>query len=114
MPKPNNSGMCSKLYWRTHNTEIEENFGYTNTQIGAHSWRKAAHAKLSCGSTSGPSSAAACIRGGHSIGSTRDVHVVQERASDEYCGKILSGLPEHDASFSVSYPDVSVPVQRLC
>ena len=93
--------------------KTEENIGYKITQIGAHSWRKAAHTKLSCGSTSGPSSAAACIRGGHSIGSTRDVYVVQERASEEYCGKILSGLPEHDARFSVSYPDVSTTVQRI-
>ena len=93
---------------------MEKDFGFKITQIGAHSWRKAAHTKLSCGSTSGPSSAAACIRGWHSIGITHGVSVVKERISDKYCGKILLGLPEHDARCSVSYPDVSTMVQRLC
>ena len=75
---------------------------------------KIADTKLRCGSTLGPSSAAACARCGRSIGSTRDVCVIQERASDKYCGKIMLGLPEHDARFSVSCPDVSATVQRLC
>ena len=99
-----------KLVLLKHKDMIEKDFAFKIGQIGVHSWRKAAHTKLNCGSTAGPTSAAACIRGGHSIGSTRDVYVVQEKASDEYCGKILAGLPEHSAEFSVSYPDVSFVV----
>jgi hypothetical protein len=102
-----------KVVLLKHEYEIENQFGFKITQIGVHLWRKAAYTKLNCGSISGPTSVAACIRGGYSIGSTRDVYVAQEKASDEYCGKILSGLPEHDARFSVSYPDVSVTARRL-
>ena len=73
--------------------------------ITLHSWRKCACTKLNCGSTAGPSAAAACIREGHSIGSVRNVYIAQERASDEYCGKLLSGLPVNSEEFAVSYPD---------
>jgi hypothetical protein len=65
---------------------------------------------MSCGSTAGPTNSAACIRGGHSIGAVRDVYVVQEKASDQYCGRILAGLDELSAAFAVSYPDF-VPIE---
>ena len=85
--------------------EIERDFGFNVDDIGIHSWRKCAHMKMNCGSTVGPTNAATCIRGGHSIGSTRSVYVVQEQASDEICGRILAGLPEHSAEFAASYAD---------
>ena len=64
---------------------------------------------MNCGSTAGPTGASACIRGGHSMGSNRDVYIAQEKASDTYCGRILQGLPEHSPEFAVSYPDF-VPI----
>ena len=67
--------------------------------------QKCACKNSNCGSTAGPSAAAACIREGHSIGSVRNVYIAQERASDEYCGKLLSGLPVNSEEFAVSYPD---------
>ena len=67
---------------------------------------------MSCGSTAGPTNSAACIRGGHSIGAVRDVYVVQEKASDQYCGRILAGLDELSAAFAVSYPDF-VPIEVM-
>lgn len=94
-----------KIVMETHKEEIMNRFGFRIEDIGVHSWRKAAHTKLNCGSTAGPTAAAACIRGGHSIGTTRNVYVVQERASNEYCGRILAGLPLDKAEFAVSYPD---------
>ena len=88
---------------------IEEDFGFDISDIGVHSWRKCAHTKLNTGSTAGPSGASACIRGGHSMGSNKDVYIAQEKASDTYCGRILQGLPEHSPEFAVSYPDF-VPI----
>lgn len=46
---------------------IQTKYGFDPDDIGVHSWRKAAHTKMSCGSTAGPTNSAACIRGGHSI-----------------------------------------------
>ena len=76
-----------KIVLLKHKVEIEEKYSFKITQIGGHSWRKAAHTKLNCGSTAGPSSAAACLRGGHTIGGSRDVYMVQEKASDDYYGR---------------------------
>ena len=88
-----------------HKREIKSKFGFDIRDIGVHSWRKGAHTKLNTGSTSGPSGAAACIRGGHTIGGSKDVYIAQEKASDTYCGRILQGLPEHEPEFAVSYPE---------
>ncbi|KAL7509504.1 hypothetical protein ACHAXN_010960 [Cyclotella atomus] len=94
---------------KKHKTIIERDFGFDIQDIGVHSWRKCAHSKLNTGSTAGPSGAAACLRGGHSMGKNRDVYIAQEKASDTYCGRILQGLPEHSPEFAVSYPDF-VPI----
>ncbi len=91
---------------------IQKQYAFDPDDIGVHSWRKAAHTKMSCGSTAGPTNSAACIRGGHSIGAVRDVYVVQEKASDQYCGRILAGLDELSAAFAVSYPDF-VPIEVM-
>ena len=82
---------------------IESDFAFDIADIGVHSWRKCAHTKLNCGSTAGPSGAAACIHGGHSMGANK------EKATDTYCGRILQILPEHSPEFAVSYPDF-VPI----
>lgn len=50
-----------------HKDYIESEFGVNIQDIGVHSWRKCAHSKLNTGSTVGPSAAASCIRGGHSM-----------------------------------------------
>ena len=94
---------------KKHKTIIERDLGFDIQDIGVHSWRKCAHSKLNTGSTAGPSGAAACLRGGHSMGKNRDVYIAQEKASDTYCGRILQGLPEHSPEFAVSYPDF-VPI----
>ena len=98
------SDMVDKIK-NKYKTIIERDFRYELRDIGVHSWRKCAHSKLNTGSTAGPSGAAACIRGGHSMGKNRDVYIVHEKASDTYCGRILQGLPEHSPEFAVSYPD---------
>ena len=96
----------------THKEEIEREYGFDIRDIGVHSWRKCAHTKMNCGSTASPSNAATNIRAGHSNGSVRSVYIVQEKASDQYCGRILSDLPEHSAEFAVSYPDF-IPIDTV-
>ena len=88
-----------------HVTGIEQNYNIKVCDISIHSYRKCAHTRLNCGTTDGPSGAAASIRGGHSLGSIRNIYVQQEKASDYYYGRILSGLLVNDPKFAVSYPD---------
>ena len=88
-----------------HAAEIKKDYNIDPSEIGIHSYRKQAHTRLNCGTTDGPSGAAASIRGGHSLGSVKNVYVQQEKASDYYCGRILSGLPVNDVRFAVSHPD---------
>ena len=106
--------MVSKMCLE-HKTEIERKFGFDIDTIGVHSWRKCAHTKMNCGSTSGPIAPSACVRSGHSMGKNRDVYIVQEKASDKYCGRILVELPENSAEFAVSYTDFIAldPAQSL-
>jgi len=83
-------------------------FGYKIVDIGIRSFRKGAHTYMNNGSTSGPSGTATCIRGGHSIGGVRGLYVLHARAGDTYCGRVLSGLPQHKAEFAVSFADFTV------
>lgn len=39
------------------------------------------------------------------MGTNQDLYVVQEKASDQYYGRIVAGLPEHCAEFPVSDVD---------
>jgi hypothetical protein len=95
-------------YLKTILLEYEEElkeYGFSLDDIGVHSWRKGANTFMNSGSTAGPSGAATCIRGGHTMGSVRDIYVQQEKAGDHYCGRILAGLPINRPEFAVSYPD---------
>jgi hypothetical protein len=100
--------MVTKICIKYHDI-IKTKFGFDISEIGVHSWRKCAYTKLNCGSTAGPTGAAACIRGGHAMGGSKHVYIAQKKASDTYCGRILQGLPEHLPEFAVSYPDF-VPI----
>ena len=93
-----------------HEIELHHKFGYRIDEIGVHSWRKGAHTYMNSGSTAGPSAAATCIRGGHTMGAVRDIYVLHEKAGDHYCGRILAGLPINEARFAASHPDF-VPVE---
>jgi hypothetical protein len=97
------------LTLQRHKEELHQ-LGYTIEDIGVHSWRKGAHTYMNCGTTAGPSAAATCVRGGHTMGAVRDIYVLHEKAGDHYCGRIFAGLPVNDAMFAVSHPDFT-PVE---
>ncbi len=90
----------------------QSEFGVAEEDITMYSFRKASHTKLNCGSTAGPTAAAVCLREGHSLGGTRNPYIAQEKASDEYCGRIVAGLPLDKPEFAASYPDfIPIPIE---
>ena len=95
---------------KNHRIELQQKFGFEVEDLGVHSWRKGAHTYMNSGSTAGPSAAATCIRGGHTMGAVRDIYVLHEKAGDHYCGRILAGLPINEAKFAASHPDF-IPVE---
>ena len=61
-------GIILSYIKKKYKTIIERDYGISIDDIGVHSLRKCAHSKLNTASTAGPSGAAACLRGGHSMG----------------------------------------------
>ena len=98
--------VLKKLY-QEHADELDE-MGYHVSDLGTHSVRKGAITYLTSGTTDGPSSIAACIRGGWSMGRMLNVYCLYERAGDHLCGRILSGLPTLSPDFAVLPPDFYV------
>lgn len=90
----------------------ESKHGIPPDELTMYSFRKCAHTWLNCGSTAGPTHAAACLREGKSVGGTRDPYIAQEMASDRLTGRILAGLPINDPKFAASYPDF-IPIDVL-
>ena len=70
----------------------ESKFGYKIEDLTMYSLRKFAHTQLNCGSTAGPTSAAACLREGKSLGHARNPYIAVEGASDQFTSRILAGL----------------------
>ncbi len=87
-----------------HANEVNE-MGYAVEDLGPHSIRKGGTTYLTSGSTSGPTGSSVNIRGGWSHNSVRDVYMLYEKAGDQYCGRILAGLPLMTGDFAVLYPE---------
>ncbi len=87
-----------------HEKELNE-LGYAVDDLGPHSIRKGGTTYLTSGSTSGPTGSSVNIRGGWSQNSVRDVYMLYEKAGDQYCGRILAGLPLMTGDFALLYPE---------
>ena len=96
-----------KKVYMEHLDELNE-MGYRISDLGTHSIRKGAITYLTSGTTDGPSSIAACNRGGWSMGRMLNIYCLYERAGDHLCGRILSGLPTLSPDFTVLPPDFVV------
>jgi hypothetical protein len=72
-----------------------------------HSIRKGAGTYASSGTTAAgaPSSVAVNNRGGWTLGGSRDVYLLYERAGDQYVGRILSGMDDLSPKFGAICPD---------
>jgi hypothetical protein len=87
------------------NEKVVNDMGYAVDDLGPHSIRKGGTTYLTSGSTSGPTGSSVNIRGGWSHNAVRDVYMLYEKAGDQYCGRILAGLPVMSGDFSVLYPE---------
>ena len=85
--------------------KVVNDMGYAVDDLGPHSIRKGGTTYLTSGSTSGPTGSSVNIRGGWSHNAVRDVYMLYEKAGDQYCGRILAGLPVMSGDFSVLYPE---------
>ena len=93
-----------KKIYMEHEDEVKE-MGYHISDLGTHSIRKGATTYLTSGTTDGPNSIAACNRGGWNMGRVLNIYCLYERAGDQYCGRILSGLPTLSPQFAVLPPE---------
>ena len=87
-----------------HKDELRD-LGYNPGDVGVHSIRKGAGTYASSGTTAAPSSVAVNNRGGWTLGGSRDVYLLYERAGDQYVGRILSGMDVLSPKFGASCPD---------
>lgn len=76
----------------------ESQLGCSKHDIGTHSLRKGSGTFVS-GQIGGPSTTSICLRMGHSIGQTRDKYIFSEPGSDQFLGRLLSGLPYQNVEF---------------
>lgn len=83
---------------------ILRNYGINIDDIGAHSSRKGASTYMTSGSVSGPTQQAVNIRCGWRMSGVTDTYCRYEAAGDQYCGRILSGLPLFSFRFAVLPP----------
>ena len=80
------------------------NLGGEREFLGVHSIRKGAAKYASSGSTCGPSGAALNLRVGWTLGNVQDRYIKYEAAGDQYCGRVLPGLPVHSYKFAIIGP----------
>lgn len=87
-----------------HCKMLLENAGLVAAELGTHSLRKGSTTYTSSGSTEGPSFNSICQRAGWKLGTVQDKYLRFERASDEYTGRVVSGLPLQHEDFALLPP----------
>jgi hypothetical protein len=84
--------------------QLLERYGLEPEDIGPHSFRKGAGTYCSSGCTGGPSIVAILMRGGWEIGQVLDRYLRYSEAGDEFVGRVISGLPLSETSFTAPPP----------
>ena len=72
--------------------------------LGTHSFRKGSTTYTTSGSADGPSFNAVCQRAGWKLGTVQDKYLRWERASDNYAGRVVCGLPLDSDQFAILPP----------
>jgi hypothetical protein len=80
--------------------------GGEKKQLGTHSVRKGA-ASYCAGMVNGPSTVQVFLRAGWSLGNVQDRYLFAGAGGDQLTGRVLSGLPFNDSSFSSLPPHFS-------
>lgn len=78
--------------------------GIDPNDIGSHSGRKSGASYITSGTTAAPSTVSTKLRGGWSQEGQGDVYFHPDPATDQYIGRVLSGLPIMSADFAVLPP----------
>lgn len=78
--------------------------GLQPNDIGSHSGRKSSASFITSGTTAAPSTVSTKLRGGWSQEGQGDVYFHPDPATDQYIGRLVSGLPIHSADFAVLPP----------
>ena len=99
---------------------VMRNYGVDVGEIGAHSARKGAATYMTSGYVGGPMQQAVNIRCGWRMSGVTDTYCRYEAAGDQYCGRVVSGLPLFSFRFAVlpprfilDNPELQVALDRL-
>lgn len=79
--------------------------------VGAYSTRKGSTTYCTSGTTCGPSIISVCLRAGWAIGETLSRYLKKGDAGDQFCGRVVCGLPQLTADFAILPPHFK-PVDR--
>lgn len=88
---------------------VMQKYGINVDHIGAHSSRKGASTYMTSGVVGGPSFNAVNIRCGWKMPGVTDTYCRYEAAGDQYCGRVLSGLPLSSFRFATLPPKFIFP-----
>ena len=80
------------------------NRGIPFHNIGAYSTRKGASTYCTSGTTAGPSVVVVCQRAGWSMGPTLERYLKNGQAGDQFCGRVVCGLPQLTWQFATLPP----------
>ena len=72
--------------------------------VGAYSTRKGSTTYCTSGSINGPSIISVCLRAGWAIGPTLERYLRGADAGDQFCGRVVCGLPQLTKDFAVLPP----------
>jgi hypothetical protein len=103
-PEKRFSAILGKVLRGGDLTMVMEEHGLPCSKLGSHSMRKGSATYTSSGSAEGPSITSICNRAGWKISNVLDRYLKYERASDQYCGRVVSGLPLEDEKFALLPP----------
>ena len=85
-----------------------DTLGITHRNIGAYSTRKGSATYCTSGTTCGPSIIAVCLRAGWAIGKTLESYLRSAQAGDQFCGRVVCGLPVLSHLFAALPPHFKV------
>ena len=84
---------------------IERKYGIKISDIGGHSARKGASTYMTSGCVNGPMQQAVNIRCGWRMQGVTDTYCRYEQAGDQYCGRVVCGLPLFSYRFAIMPPE---------
>jgi len=81
-----------------------KNLGIPYLNVGAYSTRKGSTTYCTTGTTGGPSIVSVLLRAGWTIGKTLESYLRQAKAGDNFCGRVVCGLPVLHHNFAALPP----------